>query len=191
MTTKTLTDLYRAHQDRGLSPRSVYQIHACLSSMLTQACRWGWRESNPAQWAELPSIPNDEPVVPRPEEVLQLIEAAMQSRRPEHACAMFVAATTGVRHAELCALRRSRDVDWGKGVLTVSCSIVHLARQPVREIPTKNRRTRLVALDEATLSMPAAQVEMMSARAAAAPRTTARRPAPCSTGGGSKRPLSG
>ena len=42
VTTKTLTDLYRAHQDRGLSPRSVYQIHACLSSMFTQACRWGW-----------------------------------------------------------------------------------------------------------------------------------------------------
>ncbi len=49
----------------------------------------------------------------------------------------------------------------------MSCSIVDLARQPVREIPTKNRRTRRVALDEATLSMLAAQVEMMSARAAA------------------------
>lgn len=171
VTTKTLTDLYRAHQDRGLSPRSVYQIHACLSSMLTQACRWGWRESNPAQWAEPPSIPNDEPVVPRPEEVLQLIEAAKQSRRPEHARAMFVAATTGVRRAELCALRRSRDVDWEKRELTVSCSILDLARQPVREIPTKNRRTRRVALDEATLSMLAAQVEMMSARAAAAGMT--------------------
>jgi len=136
--------------------------------MLTQACRWGWRESNPAQWAEPPSIPNDEPVVPRPEEVLQLIEAAKQSRRPEHARAMLVAATTGVRRAELCALRRSRDIDWDKGVLTVSCSIIDLARQPVREIPTKNRRTRRVALDEATLSMLAAQVEMLSARAAAA-----------------------
>ncbi len=58
VTTKTLTDLYGAHQRRGLAPRSVYQIHACLSSMFTQACRWGWRDSNPAQWAEPPSIPN-------------------------------------------------------------------------------------------------------------------------------------
>jgi hypothetical protein len=48
--TKTLTDLYGAHQRRGLSARSVYQIHACCSSMFTQACRWGWRDSNPAQW---------------------------------------------------------------------------------------------------------------------------------------------
>jgi hypothetical protein len=47
--TKTLTDLYGAHQRRGLSARSVYQIHACLSSMFTQACRWGWRDTNRAQ----------------------------------------------------------------------------------------------------------------------------------------------
>ncbi|MEI2705734.1 MAG: hypothetical protein V9E89_10840 [Ilumatobacteraceae bacterium] len=63
VTMKMLTDLYGAHQRRGLSARSVYQIHACLSSMFTQACRWGWRDSNPAQWAEPPSIPNVEPVV--------------------------------------------------------------------------------------------------------------------------------
>ncbi len=46
VTTKMLTDLYGAHQRRGLSARSVYQIHACLTSMFTQACRWGWRDSN-------------------------------------------------------------------------------------------------------------------------------------------------
>ncbi len=40
-TTKTLTDLYGAHQSRGLAARSVYQVHVCLSSMFTQACRWG------------------------------------------------------------------------------------------------------------------------------------------------------
>jgi hypothetical protein len=34
-----LTDLYGAHQRRGLSARNVYQNHACLTSMFTQACR--------------------------------------------------------------------------------------------------------------------------------------------------------
>jgi site-specific recombinase XerD len=66
VTTKSLTDLYGAHQSRGLAPRSV-QIHACLSSMFTQACRWGWRESNPAQWAEPRAIPHVAPVVPTPD----------------------------------------------------------------------------------------------------------------------------
>jgi hypothetical protein len=41
VTTKTLTDLYGAHQARGLAPCSVYQIHACLSSMF---------DVDPASW---------------------------------------------------------------------------------------------------------------------------------------------
>jgi site-specific recombinase XerD len=100
VTTKMLTDLHGAHQNRGLSARSVYQIHACLSSMFTQACRWGWRDTNPAQWAEPPSLPNVAHTVPTPDEVRRLIAAAEASRRPEYARAILVAATTGVRRAE-------------------------------------------------------------------------------------------
>ena len=105
VTTKMLTDLYGAHQSRGLAPRSVYQIHACLSSMFTQACRWGWRDTNPAQWAEPPSIPNVAPVVPTPEEVRALDRCGRAvAGAPSTARAIFVAATTGLRRAELCAL---------------------------------------------------------------------------------------
>jgi integrase len=165
VTTKTLTDLYGAHQARGLGPRSVYQIHACLSSMFTQACRWGWRESNPAQWAEPPSIPNDAPVIATPAEVRALIEAAEQSRRPEYARALLVAATTGLRRGELCGLRHGRDLDLEANVLRVSSSVAALPRTPLREIPTKNRRTRIVALDELTASVLAAQVTSLVSRA--------------------------
>jgi integrase len=168
VSTKTLTDLYGAHQSRGLSARSVYQIHACISSMLTQACRWGWRDTNPAQWAEPPAIPNVAPVVPTPEEVRRLIEAAERSRRPEYARAILVAATTGLRRAELCAVRRQRDVDWDRGLLTVSASIVVLKDVPLQEIPTKNRRQRTLALDELTLAMLRAQIQMLEQRAALA-----------------------
>ena len=163
--TKMLTDLYGAHQARGLSARSVYQVHACLSSMFTQACRWGWRDTNPAQWAEPPSIPNVAPVVPTPDDVRRLIDAAEQSRRPEYARAILVAATTGLRRAELCALRRRRDVDWDRRLLKVSASIVVLKDVPLREIPTKNRRERMLALDELTLSMLRAQVQFLEERA--------------------------
>jgi integrase len=165
---KMLTDLYGAHQGRGLSARSVHQIHACLSSMFTQACRWGWRDSNPAQWAEPPALPNVAPVVPTPAQVRLLIEAAEQSRRPEYARAILVAATTGVRRAELCAIRRTRDIDWKRRLLTVSASIVAVRDVPLQEIPTKNRRQRTVALDELTVSMLTAQVEMLEQRAALA-----------------------
>jgi integrase len=166
VTTKTLTDLYGAHQKRGLAPRSVYQVHAVLSSMFTQACRWGWRDSNPAQWAEPPSLPNIEPTVPTPDEVVALIEEAERGKRPEMARAMMVAATTGLRRAELCALRRDRDLDLDKGVLRVSASIVNLPGAPLGEIPTKNRPTRLLALDDDSVEMLRAQVAEVEARAA-------------------------
>ena len=165
VTMKMLTDLYGAHQRRGLSARSVYQIHACLSSMFTQACRWGWRESSPAQWAEPPSIPNIEPVVPTPEEVRALISEAERGKRPEMARAILVAATTGLRRAELCALRRWRDVDLERGMLRVSASIVNLPKQPLGEIPTKNRRVRVLAIDDLTAAILRAQIEDVEQRA--------------------------
>ncbi len=142
VTSKMLTDLYGAHQSRGLAARSVYQVHACLSSMFTQACRWGWRDSNPAQWADPPSIPNTEPTVPTPAEVRALIAEAELGKRPEMARAILVAATTGLRRGELCALRRTRDLDLESGLMRVSASVVKMPGEPLREIPTKNRRTR-------------------------------------------------
>lgn len=168
VTTKMLSDLYGKHQDRGLKPTTVYQIHACLSSMLTQACRWGWRDSNPAQWAAPPSIPNVPPVVPAPEEVMALIAEAERSRRPEKARAIFVAATTGMRRAEICAVRRDRDIDWERGRILVRSSIVQLPGKPLFEKETKNRRSRPVALDDFTMSMLKAQIDFVTERAKAA-----------------------
>jgi integrase len=133
--------------------------------MFTQACRWGWRDSNPAQWAEPPSIPNVEPVVPTPEEVRALIDEAERGKRPEMARAILVAATTGLRRAELCALRRWRDVDLERGLLRVSASIANLAGQPLTEIPTKNRRVRTLALDDLTVGILRAQIAEVEARA--------------------------
>jgi integrase len=168
VTTKTLTDLYGAHQARGLSARTVYQIHACLSSMFTQACRWGWRDTNPAQWAEPPPIPNNAPEVPTPAEVRALIDEAEQGKRPEMARAILVAATTGLRRSELCALRRRRDVDLERGLLRVSASIVNLPGQPIGEIPTKNRRVRVIAIDELTAAIIQAQIQQVDELAALA-----------------------
>lgn len=50
--------------------------------MFTQACHWGWRDSNPAQWAEPPALSNVTPVVATPAEIKALLDAAEESRRP-------------------------------------------------------------------------------------------------------------
>jgi integrase len=163
--TKMLTDLYGAHQRRGLKPRTVCQIHATLSSMLTQACRWGWRDSNPAQWAEPPARSNNAPVVPTPEQVKKLVDEGLRSRSPDKGRAMFLSATTGLRRAEICAIRRKRDVDFEQKLLNVEFSIAALPRQAPIEIPTKNRRVRTVALDDATVKVLQDQLTMLEARA--------------------------
>jgi len=164
VTTKMLTDLYGAHQDRGMKPASVRKIHATVSSMMTQACRWGWLGVNPAQWAEPPPLAIGMPRVPTPEELSQLIKAAEASRRPEYGRLLFVAATTGMRRGELLALRRT-DVDRERRLVLVSRSLIDLSHRPVSEGPTKNRRLRRIALDERTLGVLLDQVVMVDRRA--------------------------
>ena len=58
-----------------------------------------------------------------------------------------------LRRAELCALRRWRDIGFERGLLRVSASIVNLANQPLGEIPTKNRRVRVLAIDDLTAAI--------------------------------------
>ena len=84
-----------------------------------------------------------------------------------HARVIRLAATTGLRHAELCALRWDRDVDWEMAALTVSRSIAAMNGEPLVEISTKNRRIRTVAVDEATLTVLQDQRSMLTGRAAA------------------------
>ncbi len=165
VTTKMLTDLYGHHQAVGRRPATVRQIHATVSSMMTQACRWGWRDSNPAQWAEPPPLVNEVPRVPTPGEVRRLVDAARESRRPEYARLIYLAATSGLRRGELCALRVVRDVDLDAGLLLVQRSIVEVPGRDLLEAPTKNRRVRYVALDERTVAEVAEQIAMVERRA--------------------------
>ena len=166
VTTKMLTDLYGAHQRRGQSPGSVRKIHATISSMMSQACRWGWRDTNPAEWAEPGPLEDVVPVVPTPAEVVALIEEARRSRRPEHAELMYFAATTGARRAEICALRRSR-VDFENGTVLIERSIVKKDGAKL-ERPTKNRRRRLLAVDDRCLEALEAELRATTDRAAMA-----------------------
>lgn len=105
VTTKTLTDLYGAHQNSGTSAISVRKIHATVSSMMTQACKWGWCSSNPAEWADPPPLTDVVPNVPTPDEVVKLLTASKGSNRPIYESIIFLAATTGARRGEICGLR--------------------------------------------------------------------------------------
>lgn len=170
VTTKMLTDLYGAHRQAGAAPNSVRKIHATISSMMSQACRWGLRNDNPASWAEVPTAPPPKLVVPTPEEVGLLIEGAQQSNRPAFAAVIFLGATTGLRRGEICGLRNS-SVNWDDSSLIVRRA-TKIRRRKIApgesrlvDGPTKNKRERPLALDQRSLQILRLQVAAVAKRA--------------------------
>lgn len=164
VTPKMVTDLLAAHQRRGVSASSVSTIHIVLSSMLTQACRWGWRDSNPAYWVEKPAVDAKVPIVPTPDDVRELIEAAQASRRPEYARFFLLSATTGLRRGEMCGMRFA-DLDRSTGVLTARTGITVIPGRPRIEGSNKNRQIRALALGPRSVELVDTQQALMAQRA--------------------------
>jgi integrase len=135
------------HDGRPLSAATVRHVHAMLRAMLGQGVKWGWLSNNPAARATPPRL-NRRPVTPpAPEDVLRLIDSA----DPDLACYLRLAAVTGARRGELCALRWS-DADLRTGTLAISRSIVGRRNDAVAEKTTKTAAGRRIALDTATVT---------------------------------------
>ena len=144
LTPKHLDDLYGAMKDSGVSPKTIRNHHAIISSALHQAVRWGWLRENVAERAKPPRVANRRVSAPSVDVVRQVIEEA-ERRDPRLAPLLMLAALTGMRRGELCALRW-KDVDLEVGVLDVSRSVV-VVPGGLAEKSTKTDRSRKVALD--------------------------------------------
>jgi integrase len=88
---------------------------------------------------------------PSPDEVQRIIEAA-EATEPALAGLLLLAALTGARRGELCALRWS-DVDWQAGTLRVARSIYEAAGGGWGEKDTKTHQVRRIGLDELGLEI--------------------------------------
>jgi integrase len=108
--------------EEGVSPATVKHYHRIISASLTQARKWGAVAVNVAMDSTPPSVQSKVFTVPSPDQVRSLIELAADSRSPEWATVITVAALTGLRRGELCGLQWG-DVDWTAGAITVSRSI--------------------------------------------------------------------
>ena len=75
---------------------------------------------------------------------------AADERDPRLAPLLMLAALTGMRRGELCALRWT-DVDLDRGQMEVSRSVVVVVPGGLAEKGTKTNRTRRVALDDVGL----------------------------------------
>jgi integrase len=134
---------------KPLSAATVRQVHAILRRALQQGVRWEWIASNPAALASPPRLRVSQIDPPDPGDVLALIDAAAVDD-PDFGCFVLLAATSGARRGELCALQWS-DLDLKKATVTISRAIVEAEHSQLVEKDTKTHSIRRISLDEMTV----------------------------------------
>jgi len=139
------------HDGKPLSAATVRQVHAIIRRALQQGVRWGWLTSNPAALASPPRVRSRQLNPPAPTGVIKLVATA-EAEDPDFGCYLLLAATTGARRGELCALRWS-DVDPSGNALTISRAVVEAAHSKVVEKDTKTHAARHIALDDGTAAV--------------------------------------
>lgn len=133
---------------QGLSVNSVRRVHSVIHRALGQGIAWGWIANNPATRASPPPAPRPRLHLPSPHDVNMLIDA---SAKVNSALPVFIrlAAVTGARRGELCALRW-RHVDGRRSTLHISAAIGEGANGIVEQ-PTKTHAERRLTLDPETI----------------------------------------
>jgi integrase len=150
---------------RKLSAQSVHHVHAVLRRVLNQGVKWGWLPTNPALRASPPKAKRKPINPPRPEQVTRLLTEA-DRRDPDLGCFLRLAAVTGARRGELCALRWS-DVDFDGPSITLSRAIVGGRNDALLEKDTKTHAGRRISLDVVTADVLKARRERAEERAEA------------------------
>ena len=127
----------------GLSPSTVGRLHAVVSAALHTGERWGWVDNSPARRSSPPTARPPAIVAPRPDQLERLYQHALSC--DQVLAIAILAALTGARRGELCALKWS-DVDLKSVSIHISRSISPVGRELV-EGPAKTHASRDVAID--------------------------------------------
>jgi integrase len=141
-----LDALYKELRGKGLAPASIRRVHALMSASLRYAEKKRMVESNVARLASPPPARQEPVKAPSPKEVRALVTAAEKDGDTTTATLILVAALTGVRRGELCALRWT-DVDWAAETLTVARSVYQRPGGSWGEKGTKTHQERRIGLD--------------------------------------------
>jgi len=150
LTAWDLDAYYAGLADAGRSSATIRAHHAILSGALGQAVKWGWCPTNVAKMASPPPVRAAKVVPPTVGEVRALVAGA-DRRNPILAALMMLAAITGARRGELCALRWT-DVDFGPGTVRISRSVMDLPGR-VEEKSTKTHQERTLSLGPAGIAL--------------------------------------
>lgn len=133
---------------RGLADGTVHRIHGVLRRSLTQAVRWGWVWTDPAEHACPPVAVKREIFSPPPGAVAQLLATTYET--PGLHTFFRLAASTGARRGQVCTLRWN-DLDLDRNAVSFSCSLAEGPKGGLEIVPTKNRKRNRVEVDDATI----------------------------------------
>ena len=142
-------DAFYAALRGEVEPATVRMIHAIVRRALQQALRWRWIPSNPAALASPPPSRRHEITPPAPAGVLRLVAAA-ETTHPSLAAFLRLAAATGARRGEICALRWV-DFDLERPDVLISRAVID-TDDGVKVKDTKTHAQRRIALDPDTVT---------------------------------------
>ncbi|MHB8220775.1 MAG: tyrosine-type recombinase/integrase [Acidimicrobiales bacterium] len=151
LTAAHLDTLYASLTAKGNKATTVRRVHALIGTALHQAERWDLVDQNVSKRASPPPIRPAPVTAPSPEEVLTIVEQAEQAD-PSLARMLLIAALTGARRGELCAIRWS-DIDWETNTLTIARSIYEVVGGGWAEKSTKTHQERHVGLDDVAVDV--------------------------------------
>ena len=144
----------RTSHGKPIQEATVQKYLTVVSAVLSDTKRNEIISKNPARMIDLPETKHRQQFIPTDQQVQDLVLALLDE--PYHYKLFYVLAMyTGCRRGELCALRWNDFVivEKYRSVLTVSRSRTVVAGQGVVEGPTKNGRSRTIALSEDMTSL--------------------------------------
>ena len=145
LTHRRLNDLYGSLKAKGNKATTVRRVHALVNAALNHAEKTGGVENNVARLASPPRVQPAQMEAPSPEQVRDILTAA-EKEDPTMATLLLLAAVTGARRGELCALRWS-DIDWKAKTLNVERSVYQTPDGGWAEKDTKTHAARRIGLD--------------------------------------------
>lgn len=133
----------------GLSERTILHYHRLLKQVLKQAVAWGMLEHNPCDRVRAPSPVKKEMQIITAEQLLELLEICRGSK---YYIPILLAATTGMRRGEICALHWDQ-VDFDKSTITVQYSLEEVGRALGLKSCKNDSSRRTIEIDEQTMSV--------------------------------------
>lgn len=103
--------------EKGLSPKSIKDYHACLSSLFTAAMRMQYIVKNPMDGVAPPKVPRPANAAYTPDQAMTMLEA-LEAEDTMHRAAVHLALFCGLRLGEICGLE-FQDIDAQKRLIRI------------------------------------------------------------------------